>query len=406
MDAREETPPIATKDGSRIRGASQPRTLVGTLGDLYRSRGLLLGLLSTTVGFILILVAPSPSAVHVSVKGGQLVIGPNHADIWMRFHIADIGVAIFQVGITLTLFQVLLNQIAEDRFVEHVREVLDDQQQEVKLAVAASLAASENISNLRLSPQELDQVIENASRLRSGDAELGRVISRKLRMGVFESDEIWRNLVVRAEILGLDRADANGRAHDYYDVYFQFSYHTTNVRRTRFSFRIARWKDEYDRSLRAPDMGAVWRLPSTGEFDDDWTSGFTLLDATFAGRPVTFVENDVEREYVGYVPVDEFEESSSIMVQYSFSAKVLADGNLLSFEVPKPTFGATYSVSVSVPDIERIRALDYFGATRPASVSYVPSLAETRVVSVIVDDWILPKAGTVMVWKRRSAPVL
>lgn len=112
--------------------------------------------------------------------------------------------------------------------------------------------------------------------------------------------------------------------------------------------------------------------------------------------------NEAEREFFVHVPVDEFEDAESIRVQYSFMAKVRADGNLLSFEVPRPTFGANYSVSLGVNDIESIRALDYFGATRPASIDYSPGLATTRVVSVSIDDWILPKAGMVLVWKRRS----
>lgn len=387
--------------GTGARAGHSNRSLAATLGDLYRSRGLLLGLLCTLVGVLLIVIAPD-AATHVTVKGSELVVGGSGESWLARFRVGDIGAAVFQVGITLTVFQVLLNQVAEDRFIEHVRDVLGEQQGEVKLAVAQSLAAADHIESLRLSPSELDQVIENAARLRSGDPELGRVISRKLRTGVFESDEIWRNLVVRTELLDIVPAGEHGLDHDYYEVYFDFSYHTTNVSRTRFAFRVARWQDEYDRNLRAPDMGAVWRLPSTGGFDDRWSDGFKLISASFGGRSVECVKNETEREYVCHIPADEFEDSPTILVQYCFSAKVLADGNLLTFEVPKPTFGATYSVGVTVSDIERIRALDYFGATRPASINYAPSLQHTRVVSISVDDWILPKAGAVVVWKRRT----
>lgn len=340
-----------------------------------------------------------PNTTQLAVEGGRLIVDGGSDSLWTRFRIADIGVAVFQVGITLTIFQVLLNQIAEDRFVEHVREVIDEQQDEVAHAVVRSLSAGAHLADLRLSPTELDTVIENASRLRSGDAELGKVIARKLRAGVFETNEIWRSLVVRAEVLELERAADHDRAHDYFTVYFQFGYHTTNVRRSRFAFRVLRF-DEYDEALRAEEVGAVWRLPSTGELDDAWTDGFTLHGASFGSRTVNFARSDVEREFVGHIPVEEFEDSDSIRVQYSFTAKVLADGNLLSFEVPKPTFGATYSVSVAVPDIERVRALDYFGATRPASIDYAPDMDRTRLVSVSIDDWILPKAGFVVVWKR------
>lgn len=385
--------------GPNGSGASRGRSLAGTLGDLYRSRGLLLGLVTTLVGFLLVVLSP-PNTAQVAVEGGRLVLGADPESLWTRLRLTDVGVAVFQVGITLTIFQVLLNQIAEDRFVENVRQVIDEQRDDVTHAVVQALAAGRHIADLRLSAAELDQVIENASRLRSGNAELGKVIARKLRTGVFESNEIWRGLVVRAEILDLERAADHGREHDYYNVYFQFGYHTTNVRRSRFAFRVLRFGD-YDEALRAEDVGAVWRLPSTGEFDASWADGFTLNGASFGGRAVRFARSDVEQEFVGHIPVEEFEDSTSIWIQYSFTAKVLADGNLLSFEVPKPTFGATYSVSVAVPDIERIRALDYFGATKPASIDYAPSLHQTRVVSIGIDDWILPKAGVVVVWKRR-----
>lgn len=206
---------------------------------------------------------------------------------------------------------------------------------------------------------------------------------------------------MRAELFGLDKAEAGGRQYDYYDVFFQFGYHTTDVKRTRFTFKVGTWQEDYDRLLRARDMGVVWRLPSTGEFDGRWDEAFSLLSVNFGGQQVQFQKNDLEREYVAFPPAEDFADRTDLFVQYSFNAKVLADGNLLSFEVPKPTFSATYSISVSVPDIARIRAQDYFGLTRPASVEYAPGLDDTRFIAISVDDWILPKAGAVVVWKRR-----
>ncbi|MEU8264282.1 hypothetical protein AB0C02_27105 [Micromonospora sp. NPDC048999] len=369
--------------------SSQPapsrRSLPTTLSDLYRSRGLLLGALATAIGLLLILVAPATAPANT---------------LWATLRVNDIGVAIFQTGLTITIFQVMLNQVAEDRFLEIVRGALVQQEEKVRTAVAQSLAAGSRLESLRLAPDELDRVIENAARLRSGSPELGTVISRKLRTNVFESEERWRNLVVRAEVFGLDKAESSGRQYDYYDVFFQFGYHTTDVRRTRFAFKVGGRQDDYDRLLRARDMGVVWRLPSTGEFDDRWDEAFALLSVNFGGQQVQFQKNDTEREYVAFPPAEEFTDRVDVFVQYSFNAKVLADGNLISFEVPKPTFSATYSISVSVQDIARIRALDFFGLTRPASVEYTPSLQETRFITISVDDWVLPKAGAVVVWKR------
>jgi len=375
------------------------RSLTGALGDLYRSRGMLLGALTAAVGLLLMVTVPPDVPLVVADPDGRIRIEAANSSLGL-FHLYDVGVALFQTGLVITIFQVLLNQIADDRFVEQVREALETRERFVERAVAHSLAAGKNLEHLNLAPAELDHVIENASRLRSGSEELGTVISRKLRTGVFESNETWRNLVVRADIVGLERACDSGRAHDYYSVYYQFGYHTTNTRRSRFTVTVARWPDEYDKVLRDPDFGAVWRLPSTGEFDDDWTEGFSLSGLAFGGRPVEFRRDDVERGYVAHLPVEDFADRDEVFVQFSFQGLVLADGNLLSFEVPKPTYGATYSVSIAVDDIERLRGLDYFGLTRPASIEYVPSLHNTRILSVCVDDWILPRAGLVVVWKR------
>ena len=183
-----------------------------------------------------------------------------------------------------------------------VRATLHQQEDRVRTAVAQSLAAGARLEALNLAPAELDRVIENATRLRSGSPELGAVIARKLRTNVFDSQEMWRNLVVRAEIFGLDRAADSGRRFDYYDVFFQFGYHTTNVKRTRFTFKVGGWREDYDRLLRAPDMGVVWRLPSTGEFDHEWNMSFSLLSVNFGGQPVQFQKNEPEREYVAFPP--------------------------------------------------------------------------------------------------------
>lgn len=379
------------------------RTLGGALTDLYRSRGLLLGLLAVAVGVILMITVPQETVYIVRDADGQYVINKGADSLQNRLHLFDIGNAIFQTGLVIVLFQVLMNQIADDRFVEQVRNALETEREMVREAVVRSMAAGRHIGSLELSPAELDRVIESAVHLRSGSSELGSVVARKLRLGVFDSEEIWHNLVVRAEILELERASVNGREHDYYVVYFQFGYHTNNTRRTRFSFRVATWGEEYDRTLRAHDLGGVWRLPSSGEFDSNWRDGFTLTSVSFAGRSVPVGVNDAEREFFVHVPVDDFEDADSVRVQYSFVAKVRANGNLLSFEVPRPTFGASYSVSLGVNDIDSIRALDYFGATRPASIDYSPGLTTTRVVSVSIDDWILPKAGMVLVWKRSAS---
>jgi hypothetical protein len=382
-------------------GTGKKRTLTGVLGELYRSRGLLLGALAITLGMLLMLTAPSDVPLVTNDPDGRIRIEAT-TGVLDIFHLYDVGVALFQTGLVITIFQVLLNQIADDRFVEQVGQALESRERFVEMAVARSLAVGENLEHLHLSSAELDRVIENASRLRSGSEELGKVISRKLRTGVFESKEIWRNLVVRADIVSLESADETGRSHDYYSVYFQFGYHTTNTKRTRFTVAVARWQEEYDRVLRSPEFGAAWRLPSTGEFDDDWTAAFSLSQVAFAGRSVTFHRDDVDRGYVAHVPIEDFADRDETFVQFSFQALVLADGNLLSFEVPHPTYGATYSVSVGVDDIERIRGLDYFGLTRPASIDYVPDLQAPRILSVCVDDWILPRAGLVVVWKRRS----
>lgn len=357
------------------------------------------------IGLVLILITPAANTAIRTDPSGQVVISSSNA-LLNRLHVYDVGVALFQAGLTITIFQVLLNQIADDRFVEQVRDTLSEQETTIQRAVAESMSVGAHLELLKLAPAELDRVIENAARLRTGSAELGSVISRKLRTGVFESEEIWRNLVVRADIIALERSGSNGKAHDYFDVYFQFGYHTTNVKRTRFAIKVARWQDEYDKLLRARDFGAVWRLPSTAEYDDDWANGFSLGSLTFGGQVVPFQLNEAEREYVAHIPADEFEGRPDVFVQYSFNAKILADGNLLSFEVPKPTFAATYSIGVAVEDIERIRALDYFGSTRPASIEYAPSLQSTRVIGISVDDWILPKAGVVVVWKRRVPPAM
>lgn len=383
------------------QGSPRRRTLPSALSDLYRSRGLLLGILATVVGLLLIMVSPSAKQTVTQGPNETLVISTS-TSLWSALRVYDIGVAVFQTGLVIAIFQVMLNQIAEDRFVEMVRMALHQQEEDVRSAVAQSLAAGSRLDALHLAPEELDRVIENAARLRSGSPDLGSVISRKLRTNVFESPERWRNLVVRAELFGLDKADVSGRQHDYYDVFFQFGYHTTDIKRTRFTFKVGTWREDYDRLLRAPDMGVVWRLPSTGEFDTKWSDGFSLLGVNFGGQQVQFQKNDIEREYVAFPPAEEFVDRTDVFVQYSFNAKVLADGNLLSFEVPKPTLSATYSISVSVPDIARIRALDYFGLTRPASIEYAPDLNDTRFIAISVDDWILPKAGAVVVWKRHQ----
>lgn len=384
-----------------VASEHQPRTLTSALTDLYRSRGLLLGLLAVTVGVLVMILAPQNAVTVTQGPGGTLIVG-SPSNLLSRLHVGDVGLAIFQVGLTITIFQVLLDQVAADRFVEQVKGVIVDQEEQVQHAVAQSLAAADHLDQLNLAPRELDKVIQSAAQLRTGSPELGAVIAQKLRAGVFDTQECWRNLVVRVEILRLDRARTTGREHDYYDVYCNFGYHTTNVRRTRFAFRVARWRDEYDRFLRDHELGAVWRLPSTGEFDDTWSEGFQLDHISFGGRAVTFDRNDIEREYVATAPMDQLDDRPEVFVQYAFTAKVLADGNLMSFEVPKPTFAATYSVSIAVDDIERVRAFDYFGATRPAAIEYSPSVKETRVVGVSVDDWILPKAGVIVVWNRKA----
>jgi len=380
-------------------GERPRRNLTSALTDLYQSRGLLLGLLATAIGLVLTVITP-PSETRLTQDATGAFVATVATNVFTRLHIDDIGAAMFQAGLTITLFQVLLNRIAEDRFAERVDLSLTDHEKRLELAVAKSLSASRSLEQLRLAPAELDQVIVNAVHLRTGNAELGAVIGRKLRAGVFETSETWRNLVVRADISELDAASASGRRYDYYDVYFQFGYHTTNTSKSRFALKVARWQDEYDKFLRDEELGAVWRLPSTGELDDDWNAGFSLLAVSYGGRKLAFQKNDVEREYLTHLPVEEFSDRDDVLVQYSFTAKVLADGNLMSFEVPRPTFAATYSITIRVDDIERVRAFDYFGVTRPASIEYAPSLDRARVISITVDDWILPKAGTVVVWKR------
>lgn len=378
------------------------RSLSSTLTDLYQSRGLLLGLLATLIGLIFIIITPASAQQLQQDSAGKLFLIESDS-VLLRLHIDDIGSALFQAGLTIALFQVLLNRIAEDRFAERVDLSLGEHEKTIRLAVGKSLAVSDSINHLQLSPEELEKVIVNAVRLRTKNSELGIVIGRKLRSGVFEARETWRNLTVRADIFALEQKAISGKQFDYYDVYYQFGYHTTNTSRSRFALKVARWRDEYDKYLRDEELGAVWRLPSTGEFDDDWQAGFTLVDVSYGGVHLDFQVNEVEREYITHLPVEDVHDRDDILVQYTFNAKILCDGNLMSFEVPRPTFSATYSISIGVNDIERVRAFDYFGLTRPASIGYSPTLNNVRNISISVDDWILPKAGALIVWKRKPS---
>lgn len=240
--------------GSPTGPPGSRRTLGGALTDLYRSRGLLLGLLAVAVGIILMITVPQETVYIVRDADGQYVINKGAENLQSRLHLFDIGNAIFQTGLVIVLFQVLLNQIADDRFVEQVKSVMDTEREMVREAVVRSMAVGRHINSLELSPAELDRVIESAVRLRSGSSELGSVVARKLRLGVFDSEEIWHNLVVRAEILEIERAAPGGRDHDYYVVYFQFGYHTNNTRRTRFAFKVATW----GRSTTERSVPRIW----------------------------------------------------------------------------------------------------------------------------------------------------
>ena len=93
------------------------RSLVGTLGDLYRSRGLLLGLLATAIGIVLIVLSPTANPTIVTGSDGQLVV-TEVSNLWTKLRIYDIGVAVFRTGLIISIFQVMLNQIADDRFIE------------------------------------------------------------------------------------------------------------------------------------------------------------------------------------------------------------------------------------------------------------------------------------------------
>jgi hypothetical protein len=101
------------------------RNLTSALTDLYQSRGLLLGLLATTIGLVLIVLTP-PTVTQISQDAAGRFVVSTAANLFTRLHIDDIGVAVFQAGLTITLFQVLLNRIAEDRFAERVELSLTD----------------------------------------------------------------------------------------------------------------------------------------------------------------------------------------------------------------------------------------------------------------------------------------
>lgn len=174
---------------------------------------------------------------------------------------------------------------------------------------------------------------------------------------------------------------------------YRFTPHVDSLR-----FACVASNDDYETLLRDPETAEVWRTRSADGIDAADESAFVLTGVELDGEPQPFRRSTRKGWQVYTCRLGKAETGhASRHLAYSFDVLVPRSKHCVYFDFGRPTKGLTIEVEHD-DSVDELQLLDFIG--KPADLRRARHHgAADGDCSVATDDWIVPRAGAVAVWK-------
>ena len=354
------------------------------LDQLYQTKAQLIAVLSTAVGFGLLMLAKWPPAVD-----------------WLRafplpIPVSEFGAGFVGFGVLGIYFQVLDRTAGDQRTKRDLREAVHAEVPTMRDAVLDSFAFDPKRLKDIASDETLDRITTNALGLRIGDMGLAEDLYTDVRDQVVRAPERWRDVDVTITLSPSVIGPATGRG-SMFTATIRWAY---RVKPATTSMRFACVSDpgEYREMLRDQAIASAWYFDKSADIDAGSPDAFELLQLSIDGQDRTVRRSERRGSQLYAVNLGADASKEEVTISYTYRVLVKRHGHVLYLDLPRPTKGIHVQLNYADAGIRRVNTLDFFASSVLSRIDEAPSTVPARTVDVSFDGWIFPRSGVAFVW--------
>jgi hypothetical protein len=285
-----------------------------------------------------------------------------------------------------------------------LEEHFDAQMQALGNEIPRALLANTDIMKHVLSPERVDEVIQESLGVRLKDERMAKEAYDSLLSQLFiykERRSEYRTKIYLAPL----RNDqySNDAIMKYYEGYIDVRYDTV-LQKDSFLFTCVSSMDAYNDLLRDPTWELRWEAELTRDFPRLDESLFEVESVSVGGVELNINREISEKRYV--ITADHSSlrsmQGNRVKVLYRYKVKIQKRGHLLMVHIPVPTENVVIDFDYADTDIRYVNVLDFFISRNKPAIAHIPSNKKPHRIEVEVNEWVFPKGGVVFAWVLRS----
>ena len=341
--------------------------------QLYRTKLTLLAVLFVVAGFGLLTLAHG-------VQRGWLTHLP----------VGDVGSGLFTTGLIGVALQYLDARDADQRASERLRKVIAEEAPAIRDAVIDGFAFSPDALTSVTSPELLDRVVRNCLVAQLGDPDLAASSHEQLLKEAMTPAD--RQTDSR---LAIELTASTHKHHLKMTVRreYRFTPHVDSLR-----FACVESHDDFEILLRDPETAEVWRAAARDGLSPVDAATFQLASVELDGEPLELhrsVRRDMQLVTCRLPKPEPVPQPRHLA--YSYEVLLPVAKRHIYYDFNRPSHGLEVDISYD-HSVQDLRLIDFIG--EPTDLRRASHHSdEGGDSSVATDEWVLPRAGIVAVWK-------
>ncbi|MDQ6525545.1 hypothetical protein RB608_18140 [Nocardioides sp. LHD-245] len=360
------------------------------LARIYRLKLLFIGALLVILGLLTSTLAESlkgldsPSLVVAVVDG-----------------LSSVFLVTGAIGIAVDFFTGRDKEAADT---ERLRNVLKEASPDIRDAVIAGFAETPDSMRGVATTETLDKLATNALVLRLGDEQFAREIYADVRDQAIRSSERWSDVDIDVRLSALAERSTEGAPRGsvgvpLFEVIVTWDYTLVPSARVQ-KFACVSNRDEFHDLLDEVPATSTWFLSPKTRLQPTDKAAYELLQFSVDGEPCSIRRSATEtrQTYTVDLGEDVVRAGKPVKIRHTLRTVITREGHWLQLAMTQPTKNLRLTLDYTDTNISTLQVTDLVSSAKQPWVSYLPQEQSTKVVSIEVPGWVLPKAAVTFIW--------
>lgn len=321
---------------------------------------------------------------------------------WLMFlPLSEVGGTLFAAGLFGIVWDYFDGKDKEARENERIRRLLRESAPWMRDAVLRGFALHPADLERVATPKLLDQLAENALALRLGDRQFASEIYADLRDQAIRASERWYDVDINVRLATAVVRDSE--ATPLFDVLVEWEYTTVPSHAVRRFACVSNRDHYYELTTDVPATSTWFMTPRPG-LDASSKDAYELLYFSVDGveRPIRRTSHKSGQTYSVTIGDDLVRAAQPVRIKHIYRVRTPKNGHCLFVELPQPSRGVSLEMDYSNADVSRMVVTNLVSTSKRSQISHLPEKLSSKVVSVDVPGWLLPKTGFAFVWTLLS----